>query len=692
MKIKKYDLSKFVDLETAVLYPTRTFHLEVQGKNVSNPDKVLETASTKTCLYSVGLNSEYLDFAKYDFRFDLPETKYWSSLTLNGYDYENTVSKFGREFDDASENLVPQVIGTGDTEKKHFFGRLANSENTIFLIKIPKQIETISNTLFDPKTVWKVEFYNSRLTSNNTLSTDRFIDYDVLSVLNPEAVIEEPVLSICFGPSWDTQIQDYTLDDVPEEFLSRYTYRLFDNNRSCLTEEKYLSFNNYVSKTDYIKSVLEEIESERILYIINTTEGEIKTIDMFSAAYPESKTKYRNQNKNVLRNDETKNYQLLIEKGNLVFDSRSFTLLGIGGNINDCPLLESKLSQLSDTLYSNSSDQGKVSIAGKTFIHPKNQEVLGENPEISPYWISKDDLKDSMFNHFYVVEDGNGKVTPDGLVYLKKGKILNLNVVADKGHTFNEISGLIKGKDYTETGNTVSITNISSITKFIFQFKEIIYSLRLYLSCDKDYPNFGESHTYNLSDLRKKNIKLWYYDYSQGDDVQYTGKEITITNTTPFKFWLDTSESLYYISDVNSYFYLEESSFILDSEDKYTILSIKDTPEKLLKDSNIISIIGSLKSKQYTVNIETIKEIQVSTRKNLIFEYGDEVEIKFSYEGEESREIKFSIIDINTGKEVLDPWIKTMNQEGIVTLRIPKRTRENLNLGIKSNYKITASI
>ena len=692
MKIKRHNLSNFSDLGTAVFYPTRTFHLEVQGKTVSEPEKIIEKASSKTYLYSVETKSEYLDFAKYDFRFNLPETKYWSSLILNQYDYEDTVSKFGREFDRASKNLIPQIIGSKTSEEKHFFGRLVNSDNTIFLLRVPQEIETISNSLLDPKTVWKVEFYNSRLTTNNTLDSDVFIDYDVLSVLVPNQIIEEPVLSIYFGPSWDTQIQDYTLDDVPNEYISRYTNNLIDNNQICLTEERYNSFNNYVSKAEYIKLVSEEINSAKILYIVNTTEGGLKTIDMFSAAYTESDLKYRNQNKNILRNDETHDYKLLREKGDLVFDSRSSTLLGIGGNINDCPLLRDKISQLPDDIYSSSSDSGKTTISGKTYIHPKFQEVLGENPEISPYWISSEDIKESMFSHFYITKTGHGEINPGGLVYLKNGRDLQIKATPDKGHFFNGIQGLIKGTDYDQVGDIVTPRNKKTGDKYKILFEEILYTLKLNLSCDSDYPNFGESHNYLLSDLGDKKLKLWYYNYSLEKDVLYTGGTINFTYSTPFKFWIDAEESLYYIPTSKRFFYLEDSSVTLENNKKYTILSIANTPDRLLNSSNVISIVGALNSKQYIVNIETTKEIQVSTKKRLTFEYGDGVEIMFAYEGVDDKDMKFTIINEDTNEISTSVWEENKSEDGIVTLRIPKRTRQNLDFGIKNNYKIIAGV
>lgn len=99
MRIKRHDLSKFSDLGTIVLYPTRTFHTEIQGKDSEYKDKIIEKSTTNTILYSTNLTSEYSDFAKYDFRFNLPETDYWSTLIPNLYDYKDTIEKFGEGFD-----------------------------------------------------------------------------------------------------------------------------------------------------------------------------------------------------------------------------------------------------------------------------------------------------------------------------------------------------------------------------------------------------------------------------------------------------------------------------------------------------------------------------------------------------------------------------------------------------------------
>ena len=70
MKIKRHDISKFSDLGTVVLYPTRTFHAEIQGNESEYKENIIKKSTTNSFLYSTALTSEYSDFAKYDFRFN----------------------------------------------------------------------------------------------------------------------------------------------------------------------------------------------------------------------------------------------------------------------------------------------------------------------------------------------------------------------------------------------------------------------------------------------------------------------------------------------------------------------------------------------------------------------------------------------------------------------------------------------
>lgn len=677
MRIKRHDLSKFSDLGTIVLYPTRTFHTEIQGKNSEYQEKIIQKSTTNTILYSTNLTSEYSDFAKYDFRFNLPDTDYWSTLLPNLYDYKDTVEKFGEGFDSYSENLVPQ-LSTEDTKPtKHFFGKMTYKESTIFLIQIPREIEILSNSLNDLKTVWKVEFYNERLTSNN--KRGNFIDYDVLSVYSPEDIEFEPILSVYFGPSWDIQISDHTLGDLPDEYLSRYSHLALGGN--CLTQDIYDGFVDYMSKGEYLKSVSEEINSDRILYIINTTDGEIETIDMFSAGYSESYNKYRKLNTTTLRNDETLGYSILKKHGSMVFDSRSSVILGLGGKISDCPLFSERAGRIS---FSESSSPEEIMVSGKTYIHPKGTGVFGENPEISPYWIAPEFLKKSMFNHFYITKTGEGIINPGGMVYLRSDRDLEINYKPGKGNKFEDIPGYT----YIKDGEKL-ILSPENGSKINIVFKEEIYQVDLKMICQSDYPNYGGYKEYPISSLSELKIKLIYLSESS-EEIIYGGEKINLSYSKPFTFRFDTEESLYKLPDQPKIFFLDDPNINITGDGKYYYLTIEGTPENLLGTPKI-KILGSIESKKYTINIETSKEIQVSTKKKTTLEYGNPFSVDFSYDGD--KDIKFTIINEDT-KEIEESgvWEITKIEDGYYNFSIQKRTQQNSNAGVKNNYRIIVSV
>ena len=54
--------------------------------------------------------------------------------------------------------------------------------------------------------------------------------------------------------------------------------------------------------------------------------------------------------------------------------------------------------------------------------------------------------------------------------------------------------------------------------------------------------------------------------------------------------------------------------------------------------------------------------------------------------------MKFTIINEDTNEISTSVWEENKSEDGIVTLRIPKRTRQNLDFGIKNNYKIIAGV
>ena len=459
MKFKLTDLSGFSDIGTVVYYKERQFYPEN-----SNPTYLLEDGYSLGYLYSTSEVSEYIDFGKTGFSF-LGDNK--EELIPNLYDYSDSleISETPKDLDKLMRASFPSLSQTRVSEElnKHFFGRLTSPDKVSHLIHLPKD-------------VWKVEVYNSRILGNCNLG---FIDYDILSEINLEelniTLIESPVLTIYFGPGYDTRIQDFTLEELKESGFNLYLDRYHS-----LEKNEYHGFTKILTKTEYIENYREEIKSEKLLYIVNTPEGKISDINFYSLAYPESKIPHPHLSETVLRNDYLWNSHLSVTEdfsSEGVIDSRSGVLLGI----KSLSISESSWFHGANPGYSKSSVSPVSKVNGKTWIKTGESLLIGENPEISPWWYSPEDLPESEFRYFYVVNKGKGSVIPGGLIYLGPGKPLKLKVIPDVGYEYSGISNVF-GKDIKleENGDiTVETSEYDKGYRFEVIFKEILYSLKL---------------------------------------------------------------------------------------------------------------------------------------------------------------------------------------------------------------------
>lgn len=692
MRIKRNDLTRFTDIGTVVLYPTRPFVPELYKGMELDWSKFFDITSSSTYLHSTNLNSEYIDFAKYSFEFNLASTKYWSTLYPNLFDYSDTSEKFGKDFDSRSVNLIPQ-LGTKTTikEEKHFFGKLKDAENTIYLIHVPAGF-------------WKVEVYDSRLVSNNNLGQP-FLDWELLEMLDRSSIVEEPLMTITFGPPHDVSISNLSynemvkIDDVSgeitsgcREYLGRYIY----DGKVFLTKEIYDSFDyqqNYISDSKYYQLHYEEIESEKLLYIINSTNGELKTVDMFSAAYLESSNKFRHLNENVVRNDEKLGDRIFSSSSRMTFDLRSNTLLGVKGSMSDCPLFVSRYNSLPDSFYSRSSAGNHVWVMGKEWVREENQPVLGENPEISPFWISPKDIKKSMFLHYYVLKEGKGTVKPCGMVSVREDRELVLTIEPNIGHEFLELQGVDKS-EYRMEGDKL-ILRPEEGTRMTVIFGEIGYTVNINLICEVDHVYFGETRTYTLADFEEIGLELWYYDYDKDEDVRYVRGPIRVTEPRPLKFWINSDNSLYYLPNPQRFYFLLDPDTLLGTEEEYSVVDINVLSDPLLEDI-LLQIANNIRTKTYFITVNTGNEVQVSTKKKTELQYGDPYEAMFTYENGKTLTLDMvSVINRDTN-EVERPgrgvWTLEDIGNGIIKFTIPERTKENSESGVKHNYQINVDV
>lgn len=669
MKIKYTDLSEFSDIGTVVYYPYRVFYPE--SSEVSDPESLLKQGISDHFLYSTTETSEYTDFAKYDFSFFDSNQDYPRIVTSNLYNFEETLGLLGTiELDTVTPYILPGIEKAKEKLSEHYFGRLSISKGTVYPIYLPKN-------------VWKLEIYNSKITSNSSLG---FVDYDILTKLNIEKT-ESPIISIYFGPSYDTQIQDFAFSELMEEFktyVDRYTidYSFF------LTEDEYDSFKTILSKKEYLKKWNEEIKSEKMFYIVNSSDNEISSINFYSCSYPESHNWNPHLNETTLRKDEYLNttprfIRSSLETDKLILlDDRSKTFLGLG-NIDSL-----KRSWFTGTVnqkgeYSRSGKSVSPLVNGKTWKLVSPSPVYGENPEISPWWYTEDYLPKSEFSYYYITKTGKGTVTPEGQIYIKTGRSIFLEIEPALGYEYSGISG-IKSNNSRSSNIIINTEDYQNGSRFEVNFEKISYDLDISAVCEKDYPNnYGNSRTYTLKqNLSNIGVELIYLD-EDGNETLYSGESLNLSISKSLYIKFDTSDSYYNIDS------LLVNNNLLEEIDGWYLIDISSLS---ITDNKNIVIDCFLSSKKFDITIRSASGIQLSTPRNNKVEYLNVNPKDPNYKDSKGNLVLKSrpfevnmIISSSTIIEVLmdgvineDSW-KLEKRSGYSTLSIPE---------VKNNYEI----
>lgn len=677
------------DLGTAVLYGARPLYPEV----ANGPDRGIceDLASSKYFLYSSSLTSEYIDFAKYEFKFNLQETDFWSYLLPNLYDNEVTTKVFGDNFDEeVSTVLVPQLSGKdiqGGEPDRHYFGKLDLPEGagTVYLLRLPRDI-------------WKVEFYSPRLKTNH--GGEDFWEYSVFG--SELEVIPDVVVTLGPGP-WP-RISDIIYDGkdlsvFPNDYAKRYQLdgKNFLEKGSGIPGSSiplgYMDFEDVMDGKEYSKIYQEEISSEKMLYVVVASNGAVSEINLFSSAYTQSKNRHRHLNKNVLRNDEIKlgtTPRVFAQSRGMVFDSRSKTLLGVmTSGDTPFPILREKYESLPADEYSQSSISG---VSGK-FVTPRELSVLGEIPEISPFWIPEESLKTgSHFNKYYILSSGKGEVSPFGVYYLKTDTPLVLTVTPKHGYscTGYGIKPDSTGRTATSEGSKYTFTGLKNEDTITIIFQEIIYRVRLKLFCPNDYTNYGEDTSYFQENYGDQKILLWYYDYETEEEVLYSGETLTFKDTEPFKFKISLESSLYYFGESHQFFC--QGKELPRTEEGYNVLTVDPGLSEF--DSQEIEVLGTLECRKYNIKLETASEVQLNG-KNATLDFGSSYKAQFAYEDGRDLtrdDIRVFNLDTELFEESSDVWKIGESRNGkvnIVTFEIPSRDRDsNPDGGVRNNYII----
>lgn len=648
MKFSLTDLSGFSSVGTIVYYPERRFYSE-NAKNVES-SYLQNDCRASSYLYSTSLVSEYVDFAKSGFSFT---GNYQEELIPNLFDYDDTLSLLGGnpEFDDIVSTSFPGLSVSEHNQEKHFFGQLESIETT-YIAHLPKG-------------TWKVEIYNSKISGN--CSFGGFIDYDILEKFHKDKILEVPYLVIYFGPGYDVSIQDSTFEELGEMYLNRYL---------GLTKVEYDRFSKRISRKEYIENYREEVQSEKILYILSSPIREIKEINFYPISYPKSKNPHPHMSEEVLRNDCLWSSQPNIidnPSPGVIIDSRSDTLLGLKS-------LTEKESPWFHEAISANWDYEKIN--GKIWKNGEDSDkIIRGNPEISPQWYCEEDFPETRFKYFYVTSKGGGKISPSGLIYLGPEKSLKFKVDPDDHYEYSGVENVVDSHIKLE-GRDLSIENPESFYKNGYTFKvifnEIVYSLNLQIECKQDfYRNTGLKSTYNLLEtggslgsnywpIQKADIKLIYlteYGYEEvfgNSGSTYNKLNLPkVSDSKKLYFRLDLSESPYEMTKNLIYSNGKDVKVeTIDGVDWY-VLEVKDKNFPDLGSNRSIIPIGEISSKRYTVSIKTSTGVQISTPKVNIMEYHN--------------------IDPNSSDPAPRPFITKMILDGDKTIEV-KRYRNGVEI------------
>lgn len=394
MKIDRNNFKNFKDIGTLVYYGPRRFYSEKSG---IIEDNIYDEIKCKGYMFSVDSNSDYLDFAKYGFKFNLEKEKYWSKIKANFLDTDSKKLFEGSEH--KAELIFPSLSQEEFTEKQ-FFGKL---EDKTYLIHIPRD-------------TWKIEIYNERITGN---FSGEFYDYDILKEL--ETPEYNPILSIYFGPLQNTKLTGVSYDEVDEYEFYASRYIGFDEDLG-ITEEEYKSYEE-LTRREYLESY-NEVKSEKLFYLVLGDK-----VDLVSPGYLKSNVRHRNQNS--FRNSDIINTEFLEKTYTFIRDKRSNTLLGT--RETDCPIFENLLKNSKNVYAEKTYNEGEIVDLGDLYSCCKYEKPL-KNPIISPEWTLNEEL-DSLFDTVFIESGEGGTTIPEGFVSVLKGSEVKVKIIPDFGYT-----------------------------------------------------------------------------------------------------------------------------------------------------------------------------------------------------------------------------------------------------------------
>lgn len=392
------DYGLFEGISTAVFYKFKTFP-PTKGSLIEGVDINNYRASSVSYLGNKS-RIEESDFIEYGLSYIIEKEKYsGNELLISELDKSSKefIGKDATNIEGLDNIIVPSQSFNNNEADFDYFGSTLIGNSSLLSIKVPGE-------------VYKVELYEDPIEGNYLLPKDKpedpdvyggFIDYEVLDFLVIEGadfigkVLHKPAITIQFGPTED-------IKNNP----SSYYWGSIPGDRKIYTAASYRKLQEEVLSTKTLFLYFSNKDSEK---------GESTKIDISYKIWTEDKNPNRNKPNYDLRNDDywtMKNSLEIVEKkdNGVWCDGNSGTILGTT-EITEPLIYNVKLSSLDERKYSKNtrysigdivelgySDTGEP-LLWESLINNN----IGNNPFISPSWISEGKINDYYTNRINVV-------------------------------------------------------------------------------------------------------------------------------------------------------------------------------------------------------------------------------------------------------------------------------------------------
>jgi hypothetical protein len=613
-----------------------------------------DSRATEVLHLSDNLSSDLLEFSEYNFSYNPEKNKYKKFLKASYFD-SYTSKKAGIEYDSLKaigDFCFPQLSGEEVEEDgvSGYFGMITVSNQSVILLDVPGESWTLTETTGEETEtpgVWKIEMYKEEIDSN-CVSQGGFIEQTTKELLGVHTDSDpEPILTITLGPTPE-------LSNNPESYY--YTER----TQSTTT----------LGTADYI-TLQQEVSGKKIIYLVVSSTGDLKDINLSYSAWSQSPQPNRNQSTWSLRNDYYQASRNYVEPGvvnDFLVDTNSGTLLGTKklDLVSDCPIMSSKLSRAFGVWSPEISyDAGEeIYASGKTWTSRVSGN-LGEVPEYSPYWLTEvEDLQNDYISlDAYSNSRAYGDIEPSGNISLRENSGITFKLTPEVGYDFPVLdlkkqAGSLGTTPYiTLAGVKFSTENIGfpdpdDIYKIrlsgiavpgdlVFSFSEIQSELVIFMTIDKDwYAAAGSSMVYSYPDYAQGvGVKVYIGDTET--EISRNGSWVARIGDT-LKIVPDTSESGY---TVLGYSWTDVSGV------SHTVEGQELTIDSVDYSNQIIYM--QLESKKYLCKVSEYTGFEISKTGGYV-EFGQSWSFQFYPSSSSTRFIGFKVYSGKTGKEISD--------------------------------------